>query len=59
MGNTKHYYIQNVEALVLVVSEKKFFLVLSHCKPMETIDLRVIAKFDPRGMAGIIYVEDH
>ena len=24
------------------------FLVLSHCKPMETIDLRVVAKFEPR-----------
>ena len=36
-----------------------FFLVLSHCKPMETIDLRVVAKFDPRGMADTIYVEDH
>ena len=25
---------------------------------MESIDLRVVAKFDPRGMAGTIYVED-
>ena len=26
---------------------------------METIDPRGVAKFDPRGMIGIIYVEDH
>ena len=26
---------------------------------METIDPRGVAKFDPRGMAGTIYVEDH
>ena len=26
---------------------------------METIDPRGVAKFDPRGMNGIIYVEDH
>ena len=39
--------------------EEVFFLFLSHCKPMETIDLRVVAKFDPRDMAGTIYVEDH
>ena len=26
---------------------------------METIDPQGMAKFDPRGMIGIIYVEDH
>ena len=26
---------------------------------VETIDPRGVAKFDPRGMIGIIYVEDH
>ena len=26
---------------------------------MEAIDPRGVAKFDPRGMAGTIYVEDH
>ena len=31
----------------------------SHCKSMETIYPRGVAKFDPRGMAGTIYVEDH
>ena len=39
-----------------VVSEKIFF---SHSKSMETINPRVVAKFDPRGMNGTIYVEDH
>ena len=31
----------------------------SNCKSMETIHPRGVAKFDPRGMAGTIYVEDH
>ena len=38
--------------------EEDFFS-FSHCKSMETIYPRGGAKFDPRGMAGIIYVEDH
>ena len=42
-----------------VVSEKKIFEFFSHSKSMETINLRGVAKFDPRGMNGIIYVEDH
>ena len=42
-----------------VVSEKKIFDFFSHSKSMETIDPRGVAKFDPRGMNGIIYVEDH
>ena len=76
MGTTKHCYI-NIEALGLLVSEKKFFLVFpivslwrlstpgalpkffSYCRSMETIDPRGVAKFDPRGMSGTIYVEDH
>ena len=29
----------------------------SYCKSMETIHPRGVAKFDPRGMAGTIYVE--
>ena len=41
-----------------VVSEKKIFEFFSHSKS-ETIDHRGVAKFDPRGMNGIIYVEDH
>ena len=38
--------------------EEDFFS-FSHCKSMETIYARGVAKFDPRGMAGTIYVEDH
>ena len=59
MGTTKHCYIQNIEALGLLVSEKKIFVSFSHCKSMETIYPRGVAKFDPRGKAGTIYVEDH
>ena len=59
MGTTKHCYIQNIEALGLLVSEKKIFVSFSHFKSMETIYPRGVAKFDPRGMAGTIYVEDH
>ena len=43
----------------LVVSEKKIFLVFSNRKSMKTIDPMGVAKFDPRGMAGTIYVKDH
>ena len=42
-----------------VVSEKKIFEFFSHSKSMETINPRGVAKFDPRGMNGTIYVEDH
>ena len=35
------------------------FFSFSNCKSMETIHPRGVAKFDPRGMAGTIYVEDH
>ena len=54
-----HCYIPNIKAMGLVVSEKKIFFSFSNCKSMETIDPRGVAKFDPRGMAGTIYVEDH
>ena len=37
-------------------SSSNFF---SHSKSMETIHPRGVAKFDPRGMNGTIYVEDH
>ena len=46
-------------ALGLVVSEKKIFLCFSHCKSMGAIDPRGGAIFDPRGMIGRIYIEDH
>ena len=36
--------------------EEDFF---SHSKSMETINPWGVAKFDPRGMNGTIYVEDH
>ena len=42
-----------------VVSEKKISLFFSHSKSMETINPWGVAKFDPRGMNGTIYVEDH
>ena len=54
-----HCHIPNIKAVGPVVSEKKIFLVLSYCRSMETIDPRGVAKFDPRGMIGTIYVEDH
>ena len=38
--------------------EEDFFS-FSYCKSLETIHPRGVAKFDPRGMAGTIYVEDH
>ena len=59
MGTTKHCYIQNIEALGLLVSEKKIFVSFSLCKSMENIDPRGVAKFDPGDMIGTIYVEDH
>ena len=58
MGTTKHCYIQNIESLGLLVSEK-IFVSFSYCRSMETIYPQGVAKFDPRGMAGTIYVEDH
>ena len=59
MGTTKHCYIQNIEALGLLVSEKKIFLVFPIVSLWRLIYPQGVAKFDPRGMAGIIYVEDH
>ena len=48
-----------MKALGLVVSEKKIFLCFSHCKSMGANDPRGGAIFDPRGMIGRIYIEDH
>ena len=56
---TIHCYTQNMKALGLVVSEKKIFLCFSHCKSMGANDPRGGAIFDPRGMIGRIYIEDH
>ena len=48
-----------MKALGLVVSEKKILLCFSHCKSMGANDPRGGAIFDPRGMIGRIYKEDH
>ena len=55
----RHCYTQNMKALGLVVSEKKIFICFSHCKSMGANDPRSGAIFDPRGMIGRIYIEDH
>ena len=57
METTKHCYIQNIEAMGHLVSEKKIFLVF----PIVSL-WRLswgVAKFDPGDMIGTIYVEDH
>ena len=48
-----------MKALGLVVSEKKIFLCFSHRKSMGANDPRGRAIFDPRGMIGMIYKEEH
>ena len=53
-----HCYTQNMKALGLVLSEK-IFLCFSHCMSMRANDPRGGAIFDPRGMVGRIYKEDH
>ena len=39
--------------------EEDFFSCFSHCKSMAANDPRDEAIFDPRGMIGRIYIEDH
>ena len=39
--------------------EEDFFLCFSHCKSKGSVDPRGAAIFDPRGMIGRIYIEDH
>ena len=56
---TIHCYTQNMKALGLVVVEKKIFFMFSHCMSMGANDPRGGAIFDPRGMVGRIYKEDH
>ena len=56
---TINCYTQNMKALGIVISEKKIFLCFSHCKSMGANDPRSGAIFDPRGMIGRIYKEDH
>ena len=48
-----------MKALGLVVSEKIFFLCFSDCMSMGANDPQGGAIFDPRGMVGRIYKEDH
>ena len=55
---TIHCYRQNMKAMGFVVLEKKIFC-FSHCKSMGANDPRGGAIFDPRGMIGRIYIEDH
>ena len=54
-----HWSTQHMKALGHMVSEKKIFLCFSHCKSMGANDPRGGAIFDPRGMIGRIYIEDH
>ena len=39
--------------------EEDFLFFFPHSKSMETINPWGVAKFDPRGMNGTIYVEDY
>ena len=55
---TKHFFTQNIKALGLMVSEKKFFR-FSFCMSMGDHDPRGVANFDPSGMIGRIYVGYH
>ena len=56
---TIHCYTQNMKALGLVVSEKKIFYVFLIVCLWELMNPRGGAIFDPRGMVGSIYIEDH
>ena len=58
MRTTIPCYTQNMKALGLAVSEK-IFLCFPHCKSMGANDPRGWTIFDPRGMVGRIYKEDH
>ena len=57
---TIHCYTQNMKSLGLIVSEKKiFFYVFPIVSLWELMTHRGRAIFDPRGMVGRIYKEDH
>ena len=58
LGTNKHGYILNIQALCLVVSDKKLFSCVSCHKPMATVSPGV-AYLDPRGMVGRIYKGDY
>ena len=56
LGTTNYCYTQNIEALDLMVSEKKTF---SYCKTTGDDDPRGVANLEPRCMIGRIYVGYH
>ena len=59
-GLTKHCFTQNINALGLMVSEKKiffrFFPIISLWRPVSP---QGVANLDPRGMIGRIYEGYH
>ena len=59
--NQDHYTLLHTkyEALGLVASEKIFLCFFSNCKSRRANDPRDGAFFNPRGMVGRIYKEDH
>ena len=59
VGSTKHCYILNIQALGLVVSEKKIFSRFSHYKLMVDNDTRGMANSGPRDRIGRIYKGDY
>ena len=54
-GLTKHCFTQNINALGLMISEKKILLLFPYYKSMEANDPQGLANLDPRGMIGRIY----
>ena len=58
LGTTKYGYILNIQALGLVVSDKRIFSCFSYYKTMATVSPGV-AYLDPRGMVGRIYKGDY
>ena len=54
-----YYTLLHTKYESLVVSEKKIFLCFPHGKSMGAKDPQGWAIFDPRGMVGRIYKEDH
>ena len=48
-GLTKHCFTQNIKALGLMVSEKKFFYVISYYKSMEANDPPGHGQLGPQG----------
>ena len=59
LGITYYCYTQNIKALDLMVSEKKFFLRFPIVSLQEMMTPRGVANLDPRSMIGRIYVGYH